>query len=109
MISMSPDRYVPLAKAQEIIEGESEQRELNTDQKIALDHSQKLAKLSVEKAAELQEALSRLDFVSDAMACKIVDITPSHPDDVRILFAKERLILEKEHIDQILEVVQEHQ
>lgn len=106
---MSPDRYVPLAKALEILEAESENREFNTDQKIALDHSQKLVRLSADKARELQEALSRLDFVSDAMACKIVDITPSHPDDIRVLFAKERLILEKEHIDQILEVMKEHQ
>ncbi|HUV25290.1 MAG TPA: hypothetical protein VMW26_07670 [Methanomassiliicoccales archaeon] len=106
---MNPDRYVPLAEALVIIEEESESRELNTDQKMALDHSKKLVRLPADKASELQEALSRLDFVSDAMACKIVDITPSHPDDIRVLFAKERLILEKEHIDQILEVVKEHQ
>ena len=106
---MSPDRYVPLAEALEMIEAESESRELNTDQKIALDHSQKLVKLPIDKARKLQEGLSRLDFVSDAMACKIVDINPSHPDDIRVLFAKERLILEKDHIDQILEVVREHQ
>ncbi|NYT11186.1 MAG: RNA polymerase [Methanomassiliicoccales archaeon] len=108
-MSMSPDRFVPLAEVLDMIKAESESRELNTDQKIALDHSQKLVRLSTAKARELQEALSRLDFVSDAMACKIVDITPSHPDDIRVLFAKERLILEKDHIDQILEVIQEHQ
>lgn len=105
---MSPDRYVPLSEALEMLKKESESRELNTDQKISLDHAQKLVRLPADKAGKLQEELSSLEFVSDAMACKIVDILPSHPDDVRVLFAKERLILEKEHIDQILEVVQEY-
>jgi DNA-directed RNA polymerase subunit F len=105
---MSPDRYVPLSEVLEMLKKESESRELNTDQKISLDHAQKLARLPADKAGKLQEELSSLEFVSDAMACKIVDVLPSHPDDVRVLFAKERLILEKEHIDQILEVVQEY-
>ena len=105
---MNPNRYVPLSEALEMLEEESESRELNTDQKISLDHAQKMVRLPADKAEKLQEELSSLEFVSDAMACKIVDILPSHPDDVRVLFAKERLILEKEHIDQILEVVQEY-
>jgi DNA-directed RNA polymerase subunit F len=91
-----------------MLEAESEHRELNTDQKIALDHATKLVHLPVEEAKKLQEELSSLEFVSDTMACKIVDILPSHPDDIRVLFAKERLILEKEHVDQILEVVREY-
>lgn len=106
---MSPDRYVPLSEALEMLKKESESRELNTDQKISLDHAQKLVRLPADKAGKLQEELSSLEFVSDAMACKIVDILPSHPDDVRVLFAKERLILEKEHIEQILEVIREYQ
>lgn len=105
---MSPDRYVPLSEALEMLEEASEKREMNTDQKISLGHAQKLVRLPADKARKLQEELSSLEFVSNAMACKIVDILPSHPDDVRVLFAKERLILEKEHIDQILEVVQEY-
>jgi len=105
---MSHDRYVSLSETLEMLESESESRELSTDQKTALDHARRLVRVSVDKAKKLQEELSSLEFVSDAMACKIVDILPSHPDDVRVLFAKERLILEKEHVDQILEVVQEY-
>ena len=106
---VSTNRYVPLSETLEMLEEESESRELSTEQKIAMEHARKMARLPMEKSRELQEALSSLGFVSDAMACKISDILPSHPDDVRVLFAKERLILEKEHIDQILEVVREHQ
>jgi len=105
---MSHYRYVSLSETFEMLESESESRELSTDQKTALDHARRLVRISVDEAKKLQEELSSLEFVSDAMACKIVDILPSHPDDVRVLFAKERLILEKEHVDQILEVVQEY-
>jgi len=105
---MSSDRYVTLAEVLQILKEESEKRELTTEQKLALDHAEKMVKLPVEKAKKLQEELSSLEFVSDAMACKIVDILPTHPDDVRVLFAKERLILEKNHIDLILEKIKQY-
>jgi len=102
---MSPDRFVTLAETLKTLKEANEKRELSTDQKIALEHSEKLAKLPVDKARKLQQELSSLEFVSDAMACKITDILPTHSDDVRALFAKERLILEKTHIEKILETV----
>jgi len=105
---MSEERYVTLAEVRSIMEAQSGHRELTQEQRIALDHAKKLAKLPVEKAVELQKELSNIGFISDLMACKIVDILPTHPDDVRVLFAKERLILEKEHIDQILEAVKKY-
>jgi len=102
---MSSDRFVTLAGTLDILKEAGLKRELGADQKIALDHADKTAKLPIAKARKLQEELSSLEFVSDAMACKITDILPTHPDDIRALFAKERLILEKSHIEKILEKV----
>ncbi|MBM4389339.1 MAG: hypothetical protein FJ088_16510, partial [Deltaproteobacteria bacterium] len=102
---MSDERYVTLAEVEDLLESEGKERELGQEQKLSLDHSRKMRKLPVKQAKALQKDLEELEFVSEAIACKIVDILPKHPDDVRILFAKERLILEKKHIDQILAVV----
>lgn len=105
---MSAERYVSLAEVKDLLLQESEDRELNNDQKVSLEHAKMLAKVSKDKADEMMEELRKLDFVSDAMACKIADIVPLYPEDIRVLFAKERLILEKSHVDQILETVEKY-
>ena len=105
---MSEERYVTLAEVKEILEGSEDQRELAPDQKRALDHAQKIAKLPADKARELQEKLAELGFISEALCAKIADILPSHTDDVRVLFSKERMVLEKENIEQILSTVQDY-
>src|SRR5437667_169023 len=38
-------------------------------------------------------------------AMKIVDLLPTHLDDVRAIFAKERFALSKEDADKVLEIV----
>lgn len=103
---MSEERYVTLSEVKELLEGSAEQRELAPDQKLALDHAQKVAKLPAEKARELQAELAKLGFVSEALCAKIADLLPSHPDDIRVLFSKERMVLEKKNIEQILSTVQ---
>lgn len=105
---MPEERFVTLAEVKSLMEAQSEQRELTQEQKTALEHAKKLSKLPVEKARELQKELSNIEFISDVMSCKIVDVLPIHPDDVRVLFAKERLILEKDHINQILDTVKKY-
>ncbi len=105
---MSDERYVTLAEVKEMLEEENATRELSNDQKLAMEHAQKISKLEPKEAKKLKDELTKLDLVSEAMACKLVDILPSHSDDVRVLFAKERLVLEKKYIDQILKIVEKY-
>ncbi|NLK25086.1 MAG: RNA polymerase [Euryarchaeota archaeon] len=105
---MTEERYVTLAEVKETLEESSEQRELSADQKLALDHAQKVAKLPAEKAKELQAELAEFEFVSEALCAKIADLLPSHSDEVRVLFSKERVVLEKKYIEQILSTVQKY-
>lgn len=105
---MADERFVTLAEVEELLVEESKLRELSSEQKLALDHATRLKKLPVDKARALQKELEQIDFVSPAIACKLVDILPTHPDDVRILFTKERVILEKKHVEQILKVVEKY-
>jgi len=106
---MPDERCITLAEIKAMLEEENAKRELTNDQKLAMEHAQKLSKLSAEKARELKEELVQLSFVSEAIACKLVDLLPSHSDDVRVLFAKERLVLDKKYIDQILKIVEKYQ
>jgi DNA-directed RNA polymerase subunit F len=105
---MSEERYVTLAEVKELLDAAAEQRELSPDQKLAQDHAQKMAKLPADKARELQGELAKLGFISEALCAKIADILPSHADEVRVLFSKERMVLEKKNIEQILSTVQSY-
>jgi DNA-directed RNA polymerase subunit F len=105
---MSDERVVSLAEVKEILDEESKNRELSNEQKIALDHATRTTKLTLSQAQKLFEELKGLEFVTDSVAWKIVDMLPVYPEDVRVLFAKERLILDKKQIDAIIAVVKKH-
>jgi DNA-directed RNA polymerase subunit F len=99
---MADEHPVSLAEVKEILEAESKLRpELSSEQKVSLEHSTKFAKLTLAQSKEL-------DFISDALATKIVDLLPVHPEDVRVLFAKERLILDKKQSDALITIVKKH-
>jgi len=106
---MSNERPVTLAEVKEILEEEQKLRpELGPEQKVSLDHVTRLIKLSANDARKLFKELRSLEFVSENVAVKIVDTLPAYPEDVRALFAKERLILDKKQIDQLLGAVKKY-
>ena len=105
---MPEERYVTLPEVKQLLDEAGQTRELTADQKLALDHAQKVAKLSLEKAQELQAELAKLGFVSDALCAKIADLLPAYSDEVRVLFSKERMVLEKKYIEQIISTVQKY-
>ena len=106
---MAEEHCITLSDVEKLLEEEGKKRELSNDQRLALDHAQKLSKLDLDKARELKEELLKLDFINEQLACKLVDLLPSHSDDIRVLFSKERLVLDKKYIEQILKVVEKYQ
>ncbi|MDO5861525.1 MAG: RNA polymerase Rpb4 family protein [Thermoplasmata archaeon] len=101
-------RYVSVAEVKDLLEAESEARGYEfmlASQKAALDHAQKTCSISKEQADAIMEAANALDFVTENVAVKIADLLPEYPEDVRAIFAKERVTLEKEQIEAVLEIV----
>lgn len=113
MVQVSTDegRLITLAEVKELLEGAERTRgELTYEQKLALEHARAFAvRVAGEKAREMVERLRKLSpKVTEAHAVKVADLLPTHPDDVRVIFAKERFQLEKDEIDKILETVQSY-
>lgn len=107
--TMEEGRLVTLAEVKEWLEEAERQRgELTYEQKLALDHARTFAvKITAAQARELVEKVRRASpRVTEAHAVKIADLLPAHPDDVRVIFAKDRFQLEKDEIDKIMEAVQ---
>ena len=98
-------KYLSLPEVKELLREENERRELNSLQKSALTHAEEFAKISKEDAEKLIEELLQLDFMDEKHAVKIVDIMPVHPDQVRAVFYREKIVLPPEDIKTVLDLV----
>lgn len=100
---------VSLAEVKNILKKvEKERKELLYEQKIALEHANKFARLTEKKTKDLIKDLKTLDFIQDAHAYKIADILPTTEDDIKTIFAKERITLKENDIKSILNIINKH-
>ena len=99
-------RPVSLSEVKNILKTVSKERkELLYEQRIALEHAQKFAKLPVKKTEELIKELMDLEILEEIQAIRIADLLPTTEDDVKSIFAKERTTLGENEIKKILEIV----
>lgn len=102
------ERYVSLAEVKDILTEESEKRDISGQQRAALDHATAIARLSAEDTRKLTEEVGALDFTTDFTSYKIADLLPRYPEDVRAIFAKERINLEVGNVQQIIDIVDKY-
>lgn len=105
---MEDKKMVSLAEVKDILTERQAEGELTAEQKLALEHATKFARLDSKKAKKLIKELLELGFVSEVNAVKIADLLPTHADDVRLIFSKERASVEKKDIEKILSVIQKY-
>ncbi len=105
---MTEIEYLTVGEVKRLLEKEKKKRELSPEQKIALEHAKLFTKLDYKKNKKLRNELEKHELVSNANAARIADILPTHPDDVKIMFAKERFTLESKDIEQILKTVRKY-
>jgi len=101
-------KVVTLTEVKDIIAERQREGELTAEQKLSLEHAQKFSRLDSKKARKLVKELTDLGFVSEVNAVKIADIMPTHPDDVRLIFSKERASVEKKDTEKVLSIVQKY-
>ena len=102
----SQSKPVSLAEVKNILKKVSKEREeLIYEQRIALEHAQLFAKLSVKQTKDMIKELSVLDFIDESQAYKVADLLPVTEDDVRAFFAKERFTPTQEQINKIVTIV----
>ena len=103
-------RLVSLAEVKEMLEAAANDREdMTYEQKIALEHARRFARLDVKKAAAMVKDLKALIPDADEIyAYKIADLTPQHPDDVRSIYQKSGVDLTDDDLEKIIEVVDKY-
>ena len=109
MESDETTKLVSLPEVKNILKKMSKERkELTYEQRIALEHTQKFAKLPVKKTQDLIKELIKLERIEESHAYKIADLLPTTEDDVKAIFAKERFTVDKSEIKSILETVRKY-
>jgi len=111
------EEVLTLAEAKEILatltermkeaegrEGEEEE-EVRYEQRKALEHASKFAKLGVEDSKALISDLLKLKKINNTIAVRIADLMPRSKNEVRAIYAKEQFTLSEEDIDEILDCV----
>ncbi len=98
---------VTFAEAKEIMENlEKEREELGYEQKITLDFFKSCVNVSVEDVRKAREELKKeIPELKDHQIVMILNILPENEEDVKIIFAKERMELDDAKIKKILEIV----
>jgi len=102
------ERYVTLAEVKELLEQARDERELSMEQRYALTHAESFSKLSKEDSQELVGKLMNIEFIHEKLAYKIADLVPTTADEIKALFAKERAVVGKSDIEEILSLVKEY-
>jgi DNA-directed RNA polymerase subunit F len=102
-------KLVSLAEVKNMLKKISKERkELIYEQKIALEHAERFARLSAKQTKDLIAELMKVEHVEEMQAYKIADILPNTEDDVKAIFAKERYTPNDKEIKTILEIVKKH-
>jgi len=97
---------VPLAEVKNILKKISKDRkEMIYEQKVALEHATKFGKLSIKKTEDMIKELMENKDITEVNAIKIADILPRTEDDIKTIFAKERITISGNDIKQILDIV----
>ncbi|HDN74301.1 MAG TPA: RNA polymerase Rpb4 [Archaeoglobus sp.] len=105
--------HITISEAKEIMEKIAKERqkdaELLFETRRALKHLRTFAKLPPELARKAVDELVKLPQVGRKdLAVKLVDIFTRTPDEVRIIYAKERFTISSEQIEEILEILEKY-
>jgi DNA-directed RNA polymerase subunit F len=103
-------RLVTLAEVKAMLEkAQKDRAELTYEQKIALEHAKRFARVDAKVAKALAKAVQdALPGVEEKFALRVADLLPQHVDDVKAIFQKSRHELTDADIAKVLAIVDEH-
>jgi len=108
------EELLTLAEVKEMLIQIMEERRLESDEeqvyefRKALNHAEIFAKLSAKDAKDMVSQLMSFEKMKPSIAVRITDILPQSRDEVRSVYAKEKVTLKDEELDAILDVVKQY-
>ena len=107
-MEIKTERFVTPYEAKKLMKKRSKETELNYEQKNAFEHLNKFCKLPEKEITELVGKLSKIEKLNDKHIAGIVSMMPVDDEDLRLLFANERIVLEDNEKKEIVSAVKKH-
>jgi len=101
-------RPVGIPEAKNILSKRQKEKELTYEQKLASEHLKKFSKMNFTESKKLVEELSGVLRMSDETKIQILNILPKNPDELRMIFSREKFSLKEEEIKKILEIIKKY-
>ena len=102
-------KFISISEVKNILKKiEKDRPEITYEQRIALEHANKFSKLTNQKVKDLVKDLMKLDYIDESHIYKIADLLPKNNDDIKTIFAKERLNLDDAKINEILKIINKY-
>ena len=99
---------IPGVEVKEVLDEFSENNELNYEQNLTLNHLARFKRYSLEDTEEIIEKLQSEFNLRPKVAVHIVDLVPKDLADLRLIFAKEPMQIDKEEMEKILELLEQY-
>lgn len=99
---------VPLTEVKRLLTGEAAARTLPREAMLAQQHAETFARLEPPQMQKLLADLRTLPFVDAGLAVKLADTQPQWPEEIRLLFSKERVVLDEAQMTRLLEILAQH-
>jgi DNA phosphorothioation-dependent restriction protein DptG len=106
-MEIKSEKIVTSYDARKILKEREKVSELNYEQKNALDYLNRFCSLPEAKIKALFEKLAKIEKLQDRHVVAIAEMLPKDDEDLRLLFANERTVLEDSEKKQVLEAVKE--
>ena len=101
-------KAVSMPEAKDILSSREKDKELTYEQKLALEHLKKFTRLKPTDSKKFLDDLMSIIRMSDETMVQIVNLLPKNPDELRMIFARERFSLKEEEIAKILEIIKKY-
>lgn len=103
-------RLVSLAEVKAMLEkAQTDRAELTYEQKIALEHARRFARVDAKTAKKIADAITvAMPGIEEKFSIRVADLLPQHPDDVRAIFQKSRHDLGEAEIAKVIAIVDEN-
>lgn len=96
---------VSLASVKQVLTDEAARRTLPREAMLAQQHAELFVRLTVEDTTKLIAELRQLPFVDAGLAVKLADVLPQYSEEIRLLFSKERVVLDDAQLTRLLETI----
>jgi len=99
---------VSLSRVKDLLTEEATHRTLPREAGRARQHAELRVRLTAEQTDRLIAELRALPYVDAAIAVKVADVLPQYPEEIRLLFSKERVTLDEAQVTRLLEIVAQY-